>query len=275
MRTSSHSLDRIKVNFDDDHVVANAGLIGPATLAEHLGLRELFDTHVDLGAAPGHANVGLKAMTLIHSALSGGDCIDDAVRHEAHSTGWDERTTLGLSQQAVEAGGSLILDAQGRVGAAPTTTGRAGTARRPGPGKQGGTVYERNQRQSPSSDSPAPTWRIWAEQQCTPASAGDSRTGRRLRHGGHEESLRRTRGEAAGAQLGTSPADRLSVERGNHPPPPSSSAKPAGDGQARCRLLASRWDGALVVVRAGESPVHGEGGQRVRREGTGMPGDRR
>jgi hypothetical protein len=78
MRTSSHTLDRILVSFDDDHVVANAGLIAPATLAEHLGLRELFDTHVDLGAAPGHANVGLKAMTLVHSALSGGDCIEDA-----------------------------------------------------------------------------------------------------------------------------------------------------------------------------------------------------
>jgi hypothetical protein len=57
MRTSSHTLDRIQVSFDDDHVVANAGLIGPATLAEHLGLRELFDTHVDLGAAPGHARM--------------------------------------------------------------------------------------------------------------------------------------------------------------------------------------------------------------------------
>ena len=53
MCTSSHTLDRIQVSFDDDHAVANAGLIGPATLAEHLGLRELFDSHVDLGAAPG------------------------------------------------------------------------------------------------------------------------------------------------------------------------------------------------------------------------------
>jgi len=101
MRTSSHTLDRIRVNFDDDHVVANAGLIGPATLAEHLGLRELFDTHVDLGAAPGHANVGLKAMTLIHSALSGGDCIDDAGAMRVASTpavlGHDVRapSTLG------------------------------------------------------------------------------------------------------------------------------------------------------------------------------------
>ena len=75
---SSHSLDRIAVTFDDEHLVANAGLIAPATLAQHLGLRALFETHVDLGAAAGRANVGHKAMTLIHSALAGGDSIDDA-----------------------------------------------------------------------------------------------------------------------------------------------------------------------------------------------------
>jgi hypothetical protein len=73
-----HSLDRREVTFDDDHLVANAGLMLPATLAQHLGLLELFDEHVDLGEAPGRANVGHKAMTLIHSALAGGDSIDDA-----------------------------------------------------------------------------------------------------------------------------------------------------------------------------------------------------
>lgn len=82
---SSHSLDRIDVTFDDPHAVADAGLILPATLAQHLGLREL-DTHVDLGEAPGHANVGHKAMTLIHSALAGGDSIDDADALRAGST---------------------------------------------------------------------------------------------------------------------------------------------------------------------------------------------
>ncbi len=50
---SSHSLDALNVMFDDDHLVADAGLIQPATLAHHLGLRGLFDTHVDLGDARG------------------------------------------------------------------------------------------------------------------------------------------------------------------------------------------------------------------------------
>lgn len=74
----SHTLDRLTVTFDDSHAVADAGLILPATLAQHLGMRDLFDIHVDLGSAVGHANVGDKAMTLIHSALADGDSIDDA-----------------------------------------------------------------------------------------------------------------------------------------------------------------------------------------------------
>ena len=70
--------DRIRIVFDDHRPVANAGLLLPATLARHLGLRELVDRHLDLGGAPGRANTGDKIMTLVASALAGGDCIDDA-----------------------------------------------------------------------------------------------------------------------------------------------------------------------------------------------------
>ena len=48
--------------------MANAGLLLPATLARH---------RLDLGDAPGRANTGDKMMTLVASALAGGDC-DDA-----------------------------------------------------------------------------------------------------------------------------------------------------------------------------------------------------
>ena len=58
--------------------MANAGLLLPVTLAQHLGLRELVDHHLDLGNAPGRANPGDKMLTLVASALAGGDCIDDA-----------------------------------------------------------------------------------------------------------------------------------------------------------------------------------------------------
>ncbi len=88
---SSHTPSRIKIAFDDDNLVANAGLLLPAVLAEKLGLTELFDECVDLGDAPGRANVGIKAMSLIYSFLAGGDCIDDADQLRAGST----QTVLG------------------------------------------------------------------------------------------------------------------------------------------------------------------------------------
>ena len=70
--------DRIRIAFDDHRLVSNSGLILPVTLAQRLGLRELVGNHVDLGNAPGRANTGDKVMTLVASALAGGDCIDDA-----------------------------------------------------------------------------------------------------------------------------------------------------------------------------------------------------
>ena len=69
--------DRIKIAFDDHRLVANAGLLLPATLALHLGLSQLVQQRLDLGDAPGRANTGDKMMTLVASALAGGDCIDD------------------------------------------------------------------------------------------------------------------------------------------------------------------------------------------------------
>jgi hypothetical protein len=79
--------DEITVAFDEQRLVADAGLLLPATLAVGLGLRELLDGYVDLGQAPGRANVGDKAMTLVHSALAGGSWIDDCDRLRAGSTG--------------------------------------------------------------------------------------------------------------------------------------------------------------------------------------------
>ena len=70
--------DRIRIAFDDHRLVTNAGLLLPATLARRLGLPELVQEHLDLGEAPGRANTGDKIMTLVSSALAGGDCIDDA-----------------------------------------------------------------------------------------------------------------------------------------------------------------------------------------------------
>ena len=91
MLPRNHS-DRIRIVFDDHRLVANAGLLLPVTLARHLGLGELVDHHLDLGGAPGRANTGDKMMTLVASALSGGDCIDDA---DVLRTGGTTRTLGG------------------------------------------------------------------------------------------------------------------------------------------------------------------------------------
>ena len=60
--------DRIQITFDDHRLVNNAGLILPATLAQHLGLPQLVQECLDLGDAPGRANTGDKMLTLVASA---------------------------------------------------------------------------------------------------------------------------------------------------------------------------------------------------------------
>ena len=82
-----HHPVRVQITFDGHRLVANAGLILPATLARRLGLPQLVEQHLDLGLAPGRANIGDKLMTLVASALAGGDCIDDADALRSGSTG--------------------------------------------------------------------------------------------------------------------------------------------------------------------------------------------
>ena len=53
--------DRIRIVFDDHRLVNNAGLLLPATLAQHVGLRELVDRHLDLGERAGAGERGRQA----------------------------------------------------------------------------------------------------------------------------------------------------------------------------------------------------------------------
>ena len=101
---SSHTLDRLDVAFDDDRLVADAGLLLPATLAQHLGLKALVERHLHLGAATGRANVGDKLLTLVMSALAGGDAIDDA---NALRAGGTERV-LGFTVKAASTLGTFL-----------------------------------------------------------------------------------------------------------------------------------------------------------------------
>jgi len=101
---SSHSLDRLDTTFDDDRLVPDAGLVLPATLAHHLGLKQLVDEHLDLGAKVGRANVGDKVLTLVMSALAGGDHIDHVNALRAGGTG----RVLGFAVKAASTVGTFL-----------------------------------------------------------------------------------------------------------------------------------------------------------------------
>jgi len=82
----SHSIERVAVTFDDPSLVADAGLIVPATLMVRLGLEALVNETVRLVDRVGGARPGRKVLTLIASILAGGSHIDHADRLRAGAT---------------------------------------------------------------------------------------------------------------------------------------------------------------------------------------------
>jgi hypothetical protein len=78
VRGVSRGIDRIEVIFDDANLVANAGLVVPATLMARLGLEELINQTVRLGGRIGGSRPGRKVLTLVSAILAGGSHIDHA-----------------------------------------------------------------------------------------------------------------------------------------------------------------------------------------------------
>jgi len=187
--------------------------------------------------------------------------------------------TSDRSQPITEAEGSLTLEAQGQVGAALTTTGRASTTRWLGSGKRDGKVYEsRNQWWNPLKR--GTSFNLvdmgWATVHANLSDEeGDLEAGYERWREGHGKSLRHTHGEAVGEELDAAPVNRHTVNMGTIFGTPSPPPIQGGDGQARRRLTAQRWGGGSVVVRGWESQPHGEGIQRSRSKEVGMPGGRR
>ena len=132
---AASSPDRIDIAFDDHRLVADAGLLLPATLAQHLGLQELADSCVDLGDAPGRANAGDKLLTLVASALAGGECIDDADALRSGGTASvlgctvKAPSTLGTFLRSFSWGHVRQLDRVSRALLRPRLGGRSGTRR--------------------------------------------------------------------------------------------------------------------------------------------------
>jgi hypothetical protein len=72
-------LDALRVVFDDERVVSDAGVALVATLAQRLGIEALAGRLVRLRAdRPGAANSGRKVMALLFAMVLGADSIDDS-----------------------------------------------------------------------------------------------------------------------------------------------------------------------------------------------------
>src|SRR6059036_3560269 len=111
-------LDGLRVEFDDERVVSDAGVALVATLADRLGVEELARRLVRLRRdRPGAANAGRKIMALLFAMVLGADCIDDCDVLRAGRTrrllgGWlPAPSTLGTFLRAFTFGHVRQLDA--------------------------------------------------------------------------------------------------------------------------------------------------------------------
>ena len=63
--------DSVAVVFDDERLVADAGVVLTSTLIRRLGLERLVDEMVGLGGRPGAARPGRKVCSLVHAMALG------------------------------------------------------------------------------------------------------------------------------------------------------------------------------------------------------------
>jgi Transposase DDE domain group 1 len=131
-------LDGVRVEFDDERVVSNAGVMLVASLAGRLGIEALAGRLVRLRRdRPGAANAGRKVMALLFAMVLGADCIDDCEVLRAGRTrrllgGWiPAPSTLGTFLRAFTFGHVRQLDKL--LGEALVCAWRAGAG--PGEGR--------------------------------------------------------------------------------------------------------------------------------------------
>jgi hypothetical protein len=111
-------LDGLRVEFDDERVVSDAGVMVVATLAARLGIEALAVQLVRLRRdRPGAANAGRKVMAILYAMVLGADSIDDCGVLRAGRTrrllgGWlPAPSTLGTFVRAFTFGHVRQLDA--------------------------------------------------------------------------------------------------------------------------------------------------------------------
>ena len=110
-------LDGLQVEFDDERVVSDAGIVLVATVARRLGVEALAARLVRLRPGrPGAANAGRKVMALLFAMVLGADSIDDTDVLRAGRTrrllgGWlPAPSTLGTFLRAFTFGHVRQLD---------------------------------------------------------------------------------------------------------------------------------------------------------------------
>ena len=86
MSSVSRGLDRMQVTFDEPSLVADAGLIVPATLMVRLGLEGIVNRMLRLEGCIGGSRPGRKVLTLVCAILAGASHIDHADRLRAGAT---------------------------------------------------------------------------------------------------------------------------------------------------------------------------------------------
>jgi hypothetical protein len=191
------------------------------------------------------------------------------------SEGGGRPSPSGRRSGPAEAEGSLTRGTPGRAGSSPDNdgtvwdcqTGRARLARREGVREEPAVTSRKRCTGSNLVDVGRGAARDSFQCEGSTFRSVDS-TGR----GGHGEGLRRSRGDAVGIPAGRRARRSACGEHGNRSWSSRVPACQAGVGTGSLPAVGHERGGGLVVVRGRESRPHGEGGQRVRNEVTGMSG---
>jgi hypothetical protein len=121
------------VSFDDEGLVANAGLLLVATLSQRLGIADIVSSTLRMAGLVGGAHPARKVLTLVHTIVAGGSHIDHAEILRAGDTarvlghGVMAPSTLGTFLRAfsfghvrqLEAVVGQVLERAWRLGAGP------------------------------------------------------------------------------------------------------------------------------------------------------------
>ncbi len=104
-RVGSSGLEGIEIAFDEERLVADAGLVLPATLCERLGAQGVIDGRLERPApARMGGGAGAKALSVAFAMLAGADSIDDVERLRAGASG----AVLGLRPRAATTCGNWL-----------------------------------------------------------------------------------------------------------------------------------------------------------------------